>query len=60
MIGWNFYMSNYDAARGLWLFDSMGDYYPDIVGGYPDLSLYNFTNNRSGGILLNERVNNSN
>ena len=60
MIGWNFYMPNYDAARGLWLFDSMGDYYPDIVGGYPDLSLYNFTNNKSGGTLLNERVNNSN
>jgi len=52
MVGWNFYMSNYDAARGLWLFDSMGDFYPDIVGGYPDLSLYNFNNNKSGGQLI--------
>lgn len=51
MIGWNLYMPNYDAARGLWLFDSMGDFYQDIVGGYPDLSLYNFKDNKSGGIL---------
>lgn len=60
MVGWNFYMPNYDAARGLWLFDSMGDFYPDIVGGYPDLSVYNFMHNKSGGKLIkNERTNSS-
>jgi dTDP-4-amino-4,6-dideoxygalactose transaminase len=43
LIGWNFYMPNYDAARGLWLFDSIWDYNPDIPSNYPDLSKYKFT-----------------
>jgi len=51
MIGWNFYMPNYDAARGLWLFDSMNDFNLDIAVEYPDLSLYNFIDNKSGRSL---------
>lgn len=52
MIGWNFYMPNYDAARGLWLLATMFDEYPDITtNNYPDLSIYNFENCIPGGPL---------
>lgn len=52
MIGWNFYMPNYDAARGLWLLGTMFDEYPDITtNNYPDLSIYNFENCKPGGEL---------
>jgi dTDP-4-amino-4,6-dideoxygalactose transaminase len=52
MIGWNFYMTNIDAARGLWLLDSMPDYNDDICNEYPDLSKYNIENARSGDKLI--------
>jgi dTDP-4-amino-4,6-dideoxygalactose transaminase len=49
MIGWNFYMTNSDAARGLWLFNGVHrDGYDDIHTEYPDLSKYDFNNTESG------------
>jgi len=51
MIGWNFYMTNADAARGLWLFNSLPDDNPDILGKYPDLSSYNIDQLKSGDKL---------
>ena len=42
MIGWNFYMSPEQAARGLWLMGSMPDDNEDLqeVPDYPDLSKF--------------------
>ena len=49
MIGWNFYMTNSDAARGLWLLNGIDDdNLPDIKADYPDLSVYNFNQKNSG------------
>jgi dTDP-4-amino-4,6-dideoxygalactose transaminase len=49
MIGWNFYMTNSDAARGLWLLNGIDDdNLPDIKSDYPDLSVYNFNGKKSG------------
>jgi len=50
MIGWNYYMTNYDAARGLWLLAAMGidAHLPDIPVDYPDLSIYDFNNYNPG------------
>jgi dTDP-4-amino-4,6-dideoxygalactose transaminase len=50
MIGWNYYMTNHDAARGLWLlsgFESNIDL-KDIDPVYPDLSVYNFNETQPG------------
>jgi dTDP-4-amino-4,6-dideoxygalactose transaminase len=52
MIGWNFYMTNSDAARGLWLLSGMDGDQDDIKTNYPDLSVYDFNNSVSGGKLL--------
>jgi dTDP-4-amino-4,6-dideoxygalactose transaminase len=56
MIGWNYYMTNYDAARGLWLLAAMGEHseMPDIEPNYPDLSVYNFNNYEPGEMFSNE------
>jgi dTDP-4-amino-4,6-dideoxygalactose transaminase len=53
MIGWNFYMTNSDAARGLWLLDGFDKYKEpeDIEPDYPDLSIYDFNSSESGEIL---------
>lgn len=51
LIGWNFYMTNYDAARGLWLFNDIPDNNQDIKTDYPDLSIYNFNDTYSGEFL---------
>jgi dTDP-4-amino-4,6-dideoxygalactose transaminase len=51
LIGWNFYMTNTDAARGLWLFNDIKDDNSDIIPDYPDLSVYDFNNTESGGFL---------
>jgi hypothetical protein len=50
MIGWNYYMTNYDAARGLWLLAGMptDGLLPDIEPVYPDLSVYDFNNQQPG------------
>jgi dTDP-4-amino-4,6-dideoxygalactose transaminase len=49
MIGWNFYMTNSDAARGLWLFSGMKESeMGDIKTEYADLSVYDFNNTKSG------------
>ncbi|NDA62317.1 MAG: DegT/DnrJ/EryC1/StrS aminotransferase family protein [Chitinophagia bacterium] len=49
MLGWNFYMTNSDAARGLWLFSTLVGEQDDITtNNYPDLSLYNFDNCKGG------------
>lgn len=50
MIGWNYYMTNYDAARGLWLLAAMGTNsdFSDIPVDYPDLSIYDFNNYNPG------------
>jgi dTDP-4-amino-4,6-dideoxygalactose transaminase len=50
MIGWNYYMTNYDAARGLWLLAGMNEdvNMPDIPVDYPDLSRYNFNEYEPG------------
>jgi len=57
MLGWNFYMTNADAARGLWLLSTLVGEQEDITtNNYPDLSIYNFDTARSGQILeLNEQ-----
>lgn len=50
MIGWNYYMTSSDAARGLWLLSGM-DYssaLSDIPVDYPDLSKYNFNDYEPG------------
>jgi len=52
LIGWNMYMPSYDAARGLWLMATTPETDLDIQGDYPDLSLYNFNGNASGGRLI--------
>jgi dTDP-4-amino-4,6-dideoxygalactose transaminase len=56
MIGWNFYMTNADAARGLWLLSTLVGEQEDITtNNYPDLSIYNFDKASSGKPLtLNE------
>ncbi len=52
MLGWNFYMTNSDAARGLWLLSTMVGEQPDITtNNYPDLSVYDFENSKSGKLL---------
>ena len=52
MIGWNFYMTNYDAARGMWLLDGLDEKnLPDIEPNYPNLSIYDFNNTNSGEFL---------
>lgn len=52
MIGWNFYMTNSDAARGLWLLDGIDESkLEDIKPDYPDLSIYDFNNTQSGEFL---------
>jgi dTDP-4-amino-4,6-dideoxygalactose transaminase len=52
MIGWNFYMTNSDAARGLWLLDGIDENnLDDIKPDYPDLSIYDFNNTESGEFL---------
>jgi dTDP-4-amino-4,6-dideoxygalactose transaminase len=52
MIGWNFYMTNYDAARGFWLLSTLDENkLEDIEPDYPDLSIYDFNNSISGGVL---------
>lgn len=40
-LGWNFYMSPEQAARGLWLMGSVKDYNEDLleIPPYPDLSI---------------------
>lgn len=48
MIGWNFYMTNSDAARGLWLLAGIKEELSDIKEEYPDLSIYDFNNTKSG------------
>jgi len=49
MIGWNFYMTNSDAARGLWLLSTLDETkIEDIKPDYPDLSIYDFNNTNSG------------
>jgi dTDP-4-amino-4,6-dideoxygalactose transaminase len=49
MIGWNFYMTNADAARGLWLFSGMKpNEMGDIKSEYADLSIYDFNNTNPG------------
>lgn len=50
MIGWNYYMTNYDAARGLWLLAGMSQTssLADIEPVYPDLSKYDFNNIQPG------------
>jgi dTDP-4-amino-4,6-dideoxygalactose transaminase len=49
MIGWNFYMTNSDAARGLWLLAGMNEeQLEDIKPDYPDVSIYDFNNIQSG------------
>ncbi len=50
MIGWNYYMTNYDAARGLWLLSAMNvnSELVDIDPVYPDLSIYDFNNYQPG------------
>jgi dTDP-4-amino-4,6-dideoxygalactose transaminase len=49
MIGWNFYMTNVDAARGLWLFSTMDKKnIPKIKQNYQDLSKYDFNSFKSG------------
>lgn len=55
MIGWNYYMTNYDAARGLWLLSGMdcSSVLSDIPVDYPDLSKYEF-NNYEPGCLFEE------
>lgn len=57
MLGWNFYMTNADAARGLWLLSTMVGEQEDITtNNYPDLSIYNFNTAKSGQALeLNEQ-----
>lgn len=52
LVGWNFYMPNTDAARGLWLLDSIQDQNPDIDNIYPDLSIYNIEEAKSGDKLI--------
>ena len=53
MIGWNYYMTNYDAARGLWLLTGMNMNVdmPDIEPSYPDLSVYDFNNYNPGELF---------
>ena len=50
MIGWNYYMTNSDAARGLWLLSGINESEPlvDIPVNYPDLSIYNFNSCEPG------------
>ena len=36
-LGWNFYMTPEQAARGLQLLDLAGDGFPDLEEDYPDL-----------------------
>lgn len=52
MLGWNFYMTNESAARGLWLLCGLQDNMDDIPVDYPDLSIYDFNNSISGGKLF--------
>jgi dTDP-4-amino-4,6-dideoxygalactose transaminase len=52
MIGWNFYMTNSDAARGLWLFSSMDKNLNDIKTEYFDLSKYDFNKYESGEFIF--------
>jgi len=42
ILGWNFYLTPEQAARGLWLFGSIKDYNEDLteIPPYPDLSLH--------------------
>jgi len=42
ILGWNFYMTPEQAARGLWLMGNLGDHNADLVEipNYPDLSNY--------------------
>lgn len=52
LIGWNFYMTNSDAARGLWLLSTIDESsLKDIKPEYPDLSIYDFNNTQSGEFL---------
>jgi dTDP-4-amino-4,6-dideoxygalactose transaminase len=52
MVGWNFYMTNADAARGLWLLAGLDESkLEDITPDYPDLSIYDFNNTQSGEFL---------
>ena len=51
MIGWNFYMTNESAARGLWLLSGLREDMKDIPVDYPDLSIYDFNKSISGGVL---------
>ena len=37
-VGWHYYMTPENAARGLLLMNSINDYNPDILDEYPDLS----------------------
>jgi len=57
LLGWNFYMTNADAARGLWLLSTLVGEQEDITtNNYPDLSIYNFSTAKSGQTLeLNEQ-----
>lgn len=42
VLGWNFYLSPEQAARGMWLMGNMKDYNDDLleIPPYPDLSLH--------------------
>ena len=51
MMGWNFYMTNEAAARGLWLLSGLTDSMNDIPVDYPDLSIYDFNKSEPGGVL---------
>jgi dTDP-4-amino-4,6-dideoxygalactose transaminase len=52
VIGWNFYMTNYDAARGLWLFSCMDKDLDDIKSKYSDLSEYDFNKYEPGEYIF--------
>ena len=52
MVGWNYYMTGLDAARGLWLLACGEQEYSDLpMENYPDLSIYNLDRARSGDKL---------
>ena len=52
MVGWNYYMTSMDAARGLWLLACGEEVYPDLpMDNYPDLSVYSLDHVRSGDKL---------
>jgi dTDP-4-amino-4,6-dideoxygalactose transaminase len=55
MIGWNYYMTSSEAARGLWLLSGFDEdtLLQDLPVNYPDLSVYDF-NSYVPGQLFSE------